>query len=91
MTEKEAIKQLNLLDEALNHQRFDAGESSQALQMAIAALNKQITKKTNIVHSRIFGNLYECPTCHTCRPRNGHGDYCKYCGQKLDWLEEKEE
>lgn len=45
MTENEAIKKLNMLDEALNFQRYDADECSCALQMAIQALEKQIPKK----------------------------------------------
>lgn len=40
MTEQEAIRQLNMLDEALNFQRADADESSCALQMAIKALEE---------------------------------------------------
>ena len=45
MTEQEAIRKLNMLDEALNFQRADADESSCALQMAIKALEKQVAKK----------------------------------------------
>lgn len=41
MTENEAIKKLNMLDEALNFQRYDSDECSCALQMAIQALEKQ--------------------------------------------------
>ena len=40
MTENEAIKKLNMLDEALNFQRYDADECSCALQMAIQALEE---------------------------------------------------
>ena len=40
MTENEAIEKLNMLNEALNFQRYDADESSCALQMAIKALEE---------------------------------------------------
>ena len=40
MTENEAIKKLNMLDEALNFQRYDSDECSCALQMAIQALEE---------------------------------------------------
>lgn len=38
MTNEEAIKKINMMDEALNFQRHDADECSQALQMAIRSL-----------------------------------------------------
>lgn len=40
MTKNEAIEKLNMLNDALNEQRFDADESSGALQMAIEALEE---------------------------------------------------
>ena len=47
MTEQEAIRKLNMLDEALNFQRADADESSCALQMAIEAL-EMISKRDEL-------------------------------------------
>ncbi len=40
MTKNEAIEKPNMLNDALNEQRFDADESSGALQMAIEALEE---------------------------------------------------
>lgn len=40
MTENEAIEKINRLNDALNEQRFDAGENSEALQIAINALEE---------------------------------------------------
>lgn len=40
MTKNEAIEKLNMLNDALNEQRFDADESSEALQIAIEALEE---------------------------------------------------
>lgn len=45
MTEQEAIKRLEFLNDALNFNRADSDESSCALQMGIEALEKQIAKK----------------------------------------------
>jgi rRNA maturation endonuclease Nob1 len=59
-----------------------------AFDVANRALEKQIAKKPKLIHSR-YGDLYECPTCHTCRFREHIRDFCEICGQKLDWSEEK--
>ncbi len=40
MTGNEAIEKINRLNDALNEQRFDAGENSEALQIAIKALEE---------------------------------------------------
>ena len=95
MTENEAIKKLNMLDEALNFQRYDADECSCALQMAIQALEKQISKKPyvqQVVKDFREHDCYECPNCDCfvgyvseCQEEHYQDNYCSNCGQKLDW------
>ena len=49
-------------------------------------LNKQIPKKPNIHGYREGREIntisYTCPVCHQ---HIGRDDYCKHCGQALDW------
>lgn len=52
-------------------------------QMAIAALEKQIPKKTK---KNIMG-VY-CPVCKNLL--DGTERFCLYCGQKIDWSEVEE-
>lgn len=56
MTENEVIKKLNMLDEALNFQRYDADECSCALQMAIQALEE-------IQQYRAIGTIEQLEWC----------------------------
>ena len=69
----------------LNHRisRYDHAEDiNEALELAKAALEKQIPKKP------IFDSLYACPTCHTIMLQGAFeakGKCCKECGQALDW------
>lgn len=62
MTEQEAIKRLEFLNEALNFQRADADESSCALQMAIKSLEEISLYKQDrlsLIPSDTFEILYE--------------------------------
>lgn len=88
MTEQEAIKKINMMEEALNFQRYDADECSQALQMAIEALEKQIPKEVSIMKYR---NDYDW-TCNNCdttfeyiRYTADKPNYCPNCGQAIKW------
>ena len=87
MTEKEAIKKLNMLDEALNFQRYDADECSCALQMAIQALEKQIPKK---VYHFTEDDTFETSCCGI-DVSNEDFKYCPECGQLLGEVEEVRE
>ena len=63
----------------------------EALDMAIAALEKQEGKKpTNvrITDGRLGDSGIksgECPSCGEEVVGNWYGEYCGICGQKLDW------
>lgn len=53
-----------------------------AIDMAVAALEKQIPKKP------IHDGLYACPDCHTIMLQGAFeakGKCCKECGQAIDW------
>lgn len=69
MTNEEAI-----IDIRKNIHPIIAGKS---LDIAISAIEKQISKKPIKTRSEIV-----CPTCKTLV---GSSPYCRYCGQALDW------
>lgn len=69
MTYEEAI-----IDIRENIQPIIGGKS---LDIAISAIEKQISKKPIKTRSEIV-----CPTCKTLV---GSSPYCRYCGQALDW------
>lgn len=57
---KEAIEKCDFMNNALNFQRADSDECSCALQMAISALEKQISMKPVFVHPLQFDNWIPC-------------------------------
>jgi hypothetical protein len=87
MTESEAIKEVGFNMSTIGLNNKSAKRVSEAKNMAIQALEKQIPKKPDFTEDKEFAL---CPFC------NGKGlldrqKYCDNCGQKLDWLEESEE
>jgi hypothetical protein len=87
MTEKEAIEWQNAFRTTYNGFPKDVDE---AIDIAIAALEKQIPKK--VVKN---GYKYTCPTCGA-NAKTDTGDsfidfgfeFCDNCGQHIDWGEE---
>lgn len=83
MTTEQAIKELKSDRELYGSDIVYAGDGTPegdlmlALDMGIAALEKQIPKKPVEVRNEIV-----CPTCRTLV---GSSPYCRYCGQALDW------
>ena len=84
--------------EKRNHtaRHFEKAENQIELQrVTVEALKKQIAKKPTEIDEREETDFYYlafmCPTCEVAvigqpyRP-----NYCKHCGQKLDWCEEGE-
>ena len=53
------------------------------VRMCIDALEKQIAKK--VAYFKLGVDAYECPNCEDISFKISAGQYCKYCGQKLDW------
>lgn len=60
----------------------------ESLDIAIEALGKQLPKKPEEVVGAIYGISYECKNCGSeIEPLDIYADYCKWCGQRLDWTE----
>lgn len=85
MTENEVIKEVrfNMSEIGLNDEA--AKRVSEAKNIAVQALEKQIPKKPDFTEDKEFAL---CPCC------NGKGllnkqKYCDNCGQKLDWSDEE--
>jgi hypothetical protein len=95
MNPKEAIKRIQDHNERHSKEPF-AIHITEALNMAIKALNKQIPKKP-IKANRIIkkdGSLFlnddneywKCPICTKYDvPLLENQEYCHCCGQALDW------
>ena len=99
MTESEAIKICNTIVFATsfsNPQGIPLNttkeELSEAMRMAIQALEKQIPMK--VLHSyddSVDENWCSCPICCSGLgwEHGKHYKYCMNCGQKLDWSDEE--
>lgn len=84
MTENEAIQEL---ERASYNVSISQGY---AINMAIAALEKQIPKK--ILNGKINGHLecgYHCPNCEEYYDKKIGFEYCPICGQRIDWSDEE--
>ena len=95
MTESEAIE---IVRKEKAYMDSHAGRAqSEAFQMAISALEKQIPKKIEIrkatnddIESElrdfitVKGRICRCPSCRCCI-HISKLKYCWECGQKLDW------
>ena len=80
MTESEAIK---ILQEEKTYMDNHAGRAqSEAFQIAINTLEKQIAKKPT--KDKYVPELDFCPECGT---EVTYCNYCPHCGQKIDWNE----
>lgn len=86
MTNAEAI-------EVLRHIGGSYGDVSKyhtAIDMAIAALEKQVGKKPVGAH---YAHM-RCPACNHRIPSGGgsssrrRDNWCNYCGQRIDWGDE---
>ena len=60
---------------------------TEALEMAIKAIEKQIPKKPNFKSYDIWNGEYYCPACNNFLGfyHNKHNACCSNCGQKIDW------
>ena len=97
MTESEAIKEVRFNMSKIGLNNKTAKRVSEAKNMAIQALEKQIPKKP--IMKQYFEDLEdECLCCPTCGeiltdriPADNKTFYfhCMNCGQKLDWSDEE--
>lgn len=79
MTERESINVL------LHHKEaFEiSGKTAEAIDMAIAALEKQEKKPAKAKFNKRYNKfVYFCPVCGEV---TGHYDYCSDCGQAIDY------
>ena len=86
MTYEEAIKQLNSI--AIYH--FDK-YTTDAIDMAINALEKQIPKKPIIRKTKNYFGYTEyilCPNCKKVDFGLTQPCFCRLCGQAIDWEED---
>lgn len=63
----------------------------EALDTAIEALEKQLSKKVDIMDYPLDDINFRCPVCkseYICEKEHEHF-YCPTCGQKLDWMVEE--
>lgn len=93
MTHEEAIKQLESLIDNRKHLiacwedvPTEQEPGIQALTIARETTKKQIPTRVIRVHTP-KGNIEQCPACHTTF--EWANDYCKHCGQALDWNKEE--
>ena len=76
--------------EILNPEHREHYESiepvNEACRMGMQALEKQIPKKPNIHGFREGREINTISfTCPNCNKHIGRDNYCKHCGQALDW------
>ena len=88
MEESEAIRELHKI-------RPRGGiipqKRAEALDVAIQALEKQISKKPIKSEKQVvrYVNTYYCPTCELGITGTNIAKWCYHCGQKLDWSDEE--
>ena len=81
MTNQQAIKIIT--ECGLN---VESAAHDEVMEKIQSALEKQIPEKGNVHGIRDGREIntvsYTCPVCHN---HIGRDNYCKHCGQKLDW------
>ena len=91
MTVSEAIKEVvfNMSKIGLNNK--SAKRVSEAKNMAIQALEKQIPKKPVKSENQVvrYANTYYCPICNLGITGTNIAKWCYHCGQRLDWSDEE--
>lgn len=66
------------------------------IDLAIEALKKEVSKKPYLQQDEQGNDCLECPNCdsfigysYDCKDEHYQINYCPYCGQRIDWEEEK--
>lgn len=86
MTASEAVRRIKEHNRIHNKKERQAILITEALNMAVKALEKQIPMKPKYRYIRGSGFPY-CPVCD----ENVLCDsYCPKCGQKIDWSDEND-
>ena len=97
---REAIKEFEIevqvFEDMISYCKYfepknDCGRYEEKIAMrktAIEALEKQLAIKPKEVVGGICREFYECKNCGSeIEPLDIYEDYCKWCGQRLDWTE----
>lgn len=95
---REAIERMCKMRDAYNatlrslpqktRERSDYNNYVDAFLAAIEALEKQLAMKPKETVGAIYREFYECKNCGSeIEPLDIYEDYCKWCGQRLDWTE----
>ena len=83
---REAIGDFKELSIQMRERGFSG--ASKHCDLAIEALEKQLPMKPEEVVGAIYSKSYECKNCGSeLEPHDVFGEYCKWCGQRLDWSE----
>lgn len=86
MTEQEAVGRIkNHIEIHSRKEPFFAIYITEALDMAVEALGKQIPKKVKQTFKNGYDLVY-CPRCGVRFIQYGR-PFCEECGQALDWSE----
>ena len=90
---------IKVTEKAIDTLKLMASEETDAyrqsmLNFGIYALEKRVPKAVTVVipkGGRYLGciEFYRCPSCEYSVDKQD--PYCKVCGQKLDWITEKED
>ena len=90
MSADEAIRRIKKHNEVHFRKEYPhAIYITEALNMAVKALEKQIPK--TVTHEATLAKCYTCPNCNNVVDKfDKYGvrityEYCIYCGQRLDW------
>lgn len=94
MTYQEAIERIKIHNEHHSQQERFAIYITEALNMAIEALEKQIPKEPLNIEETKYKVSYKCPVCGTVHVNGWCGTnwklpFCSICGQALDWSNNK--
>lgn len=92
MNYEETIKRIKIHNEHHSRKEPFSIYITEALNMAINALEKQIPKKPLNIEETKYKVSYKCPMCGTVHVNEWCGtnwklSFCSICGQALDWSE----
>lgn len=90
MTNREAIEMVELIKKHSLIRMVENPEVSEALNLAIQALEKQQSKLVKCISFTYDGSVGNCPDCNSFVDDRNNSIICK-CGQKLLWKEVQDE
>lgn len=90
---EEAIYRIKVHNEIHSRKECHAILITEALNMAVESLKKQIPKKPNGTYCPVCKRHLRCPKLnigYTGKAKNRKGDdFCPSCGQALDWRKQE--